>query len=88
MVDKYGEDESTHPMVDPDIWREVSGPNKKGRVRGLGKTLSIGSSSSCATTFRSARRVENEEPPVSLGQVQEIVGAVSQKFDDFQAAMQ
>ncbi|XLR05067.1 uncharacterized protein LOC107621465 isoform X1 [Arachis ipaensis] len=39
---KYGEDLIDQPEVDPDVWTEVAGTNKKGRVHGLGRSLDIG----------------------------------------------
>ncbi|XP_025646974.1 uncharacterized protein [Arachis hypogaea] len=39
---KYGEDLLDQPEVDPDVWTEVAGTNKKGRVHGLGRSLDIG----------------------------------------------
>ncbi|RYR13071.1 hypothetical protein Ahy_B04g070260 isoform E [Arachis hypogaea] len=39
---KYGEDLIDQPEVDPDVWTEVAGTNKKGRVHGLGRILDIG----------------------------------------------
>ena len=46
MVSKYGADESNHPAIDPDVWMEAAGQNNRGRVRGLGKGLSISVGSS------------------------------------------
>ena len=42
MSQKYGEDSSTYPEVDPEVWLEATGPNKKGRVHGVGHSLDIG----------------------------------------------
>ncbi|CAL5209749.1 unnamed protein product [Lathyrus oleraceus] len=28
ILEKYGEDSSTHPMIDPKVWAEVSGHKK------------------------------------------------------------
>ncbi|RYR20500.1 hypothetical protein Ahy_B03g065658 [Arachis hypogaea] len=39
---KYGEDLIDQPEVDPDVWTEVAGTNKRGRVHGLGRSLDIG----------------------------------------------
>ncbi|RYR62243.1 hypothetical protein Ahy_A04g019670 [Arachis hypogaea] len=39
---KYGEDFIDQPEVDPDVWTEVAGTNKKGRVHRLGRSLDIG----------------------------------------------
>ncbi|RYQ95574.1 hypothetical protein Ahy_B08g090926 [Arachis hypogaea] len=39
---KYGEDLLDQPEVDPDVWTEVAGTNKKGQVHGLGCSLDIG----------------------------------------------
>ena len=36
MVAKYGDDTSCHPLLDSQIWLEVSGGRKKGRVFGFG----------------------------------------------------
>lgn len=47
MLEKYGEDSSTHPKVDSLVWEEVSGPNKKRRTLG-GRSLDIRGSTSFA----------------------------------------
>ncbi|QHN86804.1 uncharacterized protein DS421_16g549460 [Arachis hypogaea] len=39
---KYGEDLLDQLKVDPDVWTEVAGTNKKGQVHGLGHSLDIG----------------------------------------------
>ncbi|RYQ96120.1 hypothetical protein Ahy_B08g091662 [Arachis hypogaea] len=39
---KYREDLLDQPEVDSDVWTEVAGTNKKGQVRGLGRSLDIG----------------------------------------------
>ncbi|KAK7256381.1 hypothetical protein RIF29_29824 [Crotalaria pallida] len=41
MQEKYGEDTSSHPVVDKEVWAEMSGPNKKRRFLG-GRSLDIG----------------------------------------------
>ena len=42
MSQKYEEDSSNYPEVDLEVWQEVAGPNKKGRVHGMGHILDIG----------------------------------------------
>ncbi|KAJ1440378.1 putative transposase, Ptta/En/Spm, plant [Sesbania bispinosa] len=42
MSEKYGEDSSTHPVIDSKIWLQAAGENKKGRVHGIGRSLDIG----------------------------------------------
>ena len=42
MSQKYGEDSSSHPTVDPEVWMDVAGPNKKGRVHGMGHSMDLG----------------------------------------------
>ncbi|XP_029148791.1 uncharacterized protein [Arachis hypogaea] len=39
---KYGEDLIDQLKVDPDMWTEIAGTNKKGQVHGLGYSLDIG----------------------------------------------
>ncbi|KAJ1385937.1 putative transposase, Ptta/En/Spm, plant [Sesbania bispinosa] len=41
MTEKYGEDSSVHPAVDPEIWLQAAGENKKGRIHGIGHSLHI-----------------------------------------------
>ena len=36
IVAKYGDDTSCYPLLDSQIWLEVSGGKKKGRVFGFG----------------------------------------------------
>jgi hypothetical protein len=48
MTEKYGEDHSAHPTFDDTVYKDVVGPSTKGRVRGLGKAISIGSSTSAS----------------------------------------
>ena len=40
MLKKIGEDSSTHPMVDSEVWVEISGSKKKRKIRG--SSLDIG----------------------------------------------
>jgi hypothetical protein len=47
MLEKYGEDSSTHPKVDSTVWEEASGPNKKRQTLG-GHSLDIRGSTSFA----------------------------------------
>jgi len=47
MLEKYGEDSSTHPKVDLEVWEEASGPNKK-RQTLRGRSLGISGSTSFA----------------------------------------
>ncbi|KAJ1406204.1 putative transposase, Ptta/En/Spm, plant [Sesbania bispinosa] len=42
MSEKYGEDSSTHPAVDSEIWLHAASENKKGRVHDIGRSLDIG----------------------------------------------
>ena len=45
MLEKYGEDSSTHLKVDSEVWEEASGPNKKRLILG-GRGLDISGSTS------------------------------------------
>jgi hypothetical protein len=42
MVEKYGEDSSSYSLVDPELWFDSTGTNKKGRVHGTSHSLDIG----------------------------------------------
>ncbi|KAF7832177.1 putative transposase, Ptta/En/Spm, plant [Senna tora] len=56
LLDKYGEESSSYPEVDANLWLDVAPHSKKGRIHGLGQglQLSTGSpnstSSVCSTT--------------------------------------
>lgn len=52
MLEKYGEDSSMHPIVDSEVWADVSGHKKK-RVLG-GRSLDIDAHGSMATSSSDA----------------------------------
>lgn len=66
MSQKYGEDISSFPEVDNDVWLDVAGPSKKGRVYGLGNSLPLAncessqgsSASNMSTTSKEANMRE------------------------------
>ncbi|KAF7832659.1 putative transposase, Ptta/En/Spm, plant [Senna tora] len=56
LLDKYGEESSSYPEVDANLWLDVAPHSKKGRIHGLGQGLQLSSgspnstSSVCSTT--------------------------------------
>ncbi|WJX56845.1 hypothetical protein P8452_42462 [Trifolium repens] len=55
MLEKYGEDISTHPEFDSKVWAEVSGMNKKRRTYGYeGRNLDVGNPGPMSTSYLEA----------------------------------
>jgi hypothetical protein len=55
MLEKYGEDISTHPEFDSEVWAEVSGMNKKRRTYGYeGRNLDAGNPGPMSTSYLEA----------------------------------
>ena len=62
MLKKYGEDSSIHPMVDSEVWLEISGSKKKRKIRGSSLDIGIhGSSPSEVVGSSCARAPTNED---------------------------
>ncbi|KAL4564086.1 hypothetical protein LXL04_028137 [Taraxacum kok-saghyz] len=63
IVDKYGDDTSCYPLLDSQIWLEVSGGKKKGRVFGFGsisdpESFLTGTSSTATSREKKAAEME------------------------------
>ncbi|KAF7812423.1 putative transposase, Ptta/En/Spm, plant [Senna tora] len=50
LLDKYGEESSSYPEVDANLWLDVAPHSKKGRIHGLGKCLQLSSGSPNSTS--------------------------------------
>jgi len=76
LRERYGDDPSTHPDFDPDLWMEVgsSGGTNKNRVYGLSNTT--------GENLRSARSVSTIESSQSVSSTQsEEVMALKQQYE-------
>lgn len=63
MVEKYGEDVTQHPMLDPDALLVVRGPPKKNMVQSTGVMMDVGFPSLTSTPYsNSGVGIESSEP--------------------------
>ncbi|KAF7826413.1 uncharacterized protein G2W53_017577 [Senna tora] len=50
LLDKYGEESSSYPEVDTNLWLDVAPHSKKGKIHGLGQGLQLSSGSPNSTS--------------------------------------
>ena len=61
MLKKYGEDPSTHPMLDSEAWLDISGSKKKRKIRCSSLDIGIHGSSSSEVTGSSFAKAPTKE---------------------------
>jgi hypothetical protein len=75
MLQKYGGSIEQYPEgIDPEIWKEVAGLTKDGRLRGLGRLSSQASASSVAGPSTSTHTAD--AAPTTMSEMRELVAEV------------
>jgi hypothetical protein len=98
LRERYGDDPSTHPDFDPDLWMEVgsSGGPVKNQVYGLSNTMAenlwsarsvstVGSSPSVSSTQSEefvALKQQYEQPSMNYDQLRQMVMEIRSRMGD------
>lgn len=80
MTHKYGEDTSTHPVINYDLWLKATGENKKKKVCGLGPSLDLCTAS--ISTHASSKAIPSSTTPAPLTE-ERVIDIINDAFNSF-----
>ncbi|KAG5059408.1 hypothetical protein JHK87_000437 [Glycine soja] len=80
MTHKYGEDTSTHPVINYDLWLKATGENKKKKVCGLGPSLDL--CTAIISTHASSKAIPSSTTPAPLTK-ERVIDIINDAFNFF-----
>ncbi|RZC28459.1 hypothetical protein D0Y65_000442 [Glycine soja] len=80
MTHKYGEDTSTHLVINYDLWLKATGENKKKKVCGLDPSLDLCTAS--ISTHASSKAIPSSTTPAPLTE-ERVIDIINDAFNSF-----
>ena len=88
MSEKYVEEGTQPPELDPDVWIAAAGEPKKGHVYGFGRSLDTRRViSSCSSSGSHATSAFTTPPPSSSSVLAEIMGFIQQEMSSIETRL-